>query len=69
MDDLTQALRDAGCDDVMSEAVRRLCESHQVGDAVRALRRHRCDLMDALHESQRRVDRLDYLIRHMEERL
>lgn len=69
MDDLTQALRDAGCDDVMSEAVRRPCESHQVGDAVRALRRHRCDLMDVLHESQRRVDRLDYLIRHMEERL
>ena len=36
-------------------------------DAVRALRRHRCDLMDALHESQARVDCLDYLIRRMEE--
>ena len=66
MDDLAQTLRDAGCDEGTSEAIRRLCESRRVDDAVRALRRHRCDLMDALHESQARVDCLDYLIRRME---
>ena len=43
----------------------RLYENHQTADAVKALRRYRCHLMDALHESQERVDCLDFLIRRM----
>jgi hypothetical protein len=35
-------------------------------DAIRCLRRHRCTLMDLLHESQGRVDRLDLLLREMQ---
>ncbi len=30
------------------------------------LRKHRCDLMDSLHESQGRVDCLDFLVWRME---
>lgn len=40
--------------------------SGQVQDAVKALRRHRCSLMDSLHESQERVDCLDFLVQRME---
>lgn len=66
MDDLAQTLRDAGCDEGTSEAVRRLCEGRRVDDAIRVLRRHRCELMSCLHEDQRKVDCLDYLLRKME---
>ena len=65
MDDLIQNLRDAGCDPQTLETVCRLYENHQTADAVKALRRYRCHLMDALHESQERVDCLDFLIRRM----
>ena len=67
MEGLKRNLEDAGCDSSTSEAIRRLYANHRVDDAVRALRKHWCNLMDALHESQERVDRLDYLIRSMEE--
>lgn len=43
----------------------RLYETHQTADALKALRRYRCRLMDALHESQERVDCLDFLIRRI----
>ncbi|MCQ4734233.1 hypothetical protein [Anaerotruncus colihominis] len=43
----------------------RLYESHQTTDAIKTLRRYRCHLMDALHESQERVDCLDFLIWRM----
>ena len=66
MDELTQSLTDAGCDAETIGTVRRLYDSGQVNDAVRVLRRHRCELMDQLHESQSRVDCLDYLVRRIE---
>ncbi len=66
MDELTQSLEDAGCDAEMIGTVRRLYDSGQVNDAVRVLRRHRCELMDQLHESQSRVDCLDFLVRSIE---
>ena len=66
MDELTQSLADAGCDAETIGTVRRLYDSGQVNDAVRVLRRHRCELMDALHESQEKVDRLDYLLYELE---
>ena len=66
MDELTQSLADAGCDAETIGTVRRLYDSGQVNDAVRVLRRHRCELMDQLHESQSRVDCLDFLVRRIE---
>ena len=38
----------------------------QVQDAIKMLRKHRCGLMDSLHESQWRVDCLDFLVWRME---
>lgn len=40
-----------------------LYESDAHDELVRFLRVQRCELVDEMHESQRRVDRMDYLIR------
>ena len=56
-------MEDAGCP---AEAVRTAETVYRTGDTealIRHLRKCRCGLMEELHESQRRVDRLDYLIR------
>ena len=63
--DLTACMTDAGFSgEAISEAVR-LCEAGQKEDLVRFLRVKRCDLIEDLHESQKKVDRFDYMIRQM----
>lgn len=59
-------MRDAGCSNADIERVRSLHEAGLENDIVRCLRRCRCDLLEELHKSQRRVDRIDYLIRATE---
>ena len=67
--DLAACLSDAGLtDDAVSEAVR-LCEAGQKEDLVRYLRVKRCDLIEELHESQKRIDRFDYMIRQTEKQI
>ncbi|MBD5549717.1 MAG: hypothetical protein HDQ96_00855 [Lachnospiraceae bacterium] len=66
MDNLIQNLEDAGCGLETIMEVCRLYENGRIKDAVKILRKHRCILMDRLHESQERVDCLDFLVRHME---
>lgn len=59
-------MKDAGCD---RETITKICGLYaegQIQDAVKVLRRHRCHLMEQLHESQSRVDCLDFLVRKME---
>ena len=66
---MIQNLKDAGCDKDKISVVCGLCEAGQVQDAIRLLRQHRCGLMDDLHQSQERVDCLDYLVCKMEKTL
>ena len=67
--DLTACLTDAGFSgEAVSEAVR-LCEAGQKEDLVRFLRVKRCDLIEELHESQKKIDRFDYIIRQTEKRI
>lgn len=66
---MVQNLKDAGCGPDKILAVCRLCEGGQIQDAIRLLRQHRCGLMDHLHQSQSRVDCLDYLVCRMEKEL
>ncbi len=66
MDELTQNMKDAGCDKETIGTVCRLYDGGQVEDAVKVLRRHRCALMDEVHESQSKVDCLDFLLRNIE---
>ena len=57
---------DAGCSGEDIERVRKLHEAGLDEDIIRCLRRCRCDLMEELHKSQRKVDCMDYLIRAAE---
>ena len=57
---------DAGCSAADIERVRCLHEAGLNDDIVRCLRRCRCDLIEELHKSQRRVDCMDHLIRAAE---
>ena len=67
--DLTTCLTDAGFSgEAVSEAVR-LCETGQKKDLVRFLRVKRCDLIEELHESQKKIDRFDYMIRQTEKQI
>ena len=64
--DLTACLSDAGfTNETIGEAVR-LCEAGQKEDLIRFLRVRRCDLIEELHESQKKIDRFDYMIRQTE---
>ena len=61
--ELTDCLADAGFDgDTVSEAVR-LYKTGAKNDLMRFLRSKRCDLIEQMHESQRKIDRFDYVIR------
>ena len=59
-------LLDVGCPEESAQAVERLINAGQLGDALRQMKVICCDLMNELHQSQRRVDCLDYLIRQTE---
>ncbi len=63
---MIQNLKDAGCGPQTIEKVCKLYRSGQIPETIKMLRRHRCNLMDSLHESQGKVDCLDFLVRRME---
>ena len=60
---LKDCMEDAGMSqDAVSKAIE-LYKSEARDELVRFLRLQRCELVEEMHESQRRVDRMDYLIR------
>ncbi len=64
---LMQGLKDSGCTD---EAATKICALCSVGDyaaMLHQMKKARCALVEEMHESQKRVDRMDYLI-HMQEK-
>ena len=65
-ENLVIALSDAGLSQEAIEKAERLWEAGRARDLIRHLRLCRCELMDILHESQKRVDRVDTLIRQTE---
>ena len=60
---------DAGCSDESASFVNGLVQTGRLTDALHEMKVIRCDLMDALHQSQRKVDCLDYLIRQTEKEI
>ena len=56
-------LSDAGCGSEELEKARKLYEAGDMEALIRHFRRCRCSRMEELHESQRKVDCLDFLIR------
>ena len=65
-ENLVIALSDAGFKQEVIEMAERLWEAGRTRDLIRHLRVCRWELMDILHESQKRVDRVDTLIRQTE---
>ena len=62
-------LLDAGCSEESAVMVERLCSEGRLYDALHQMRVIRCDLMEELHQSQRKVDCLDNLIRQTEKEI
>ena len=60
---LMQGLSDAGCEAAACMAIGSLFEAGNTREMLRRMKLQRCELVDEMHESQRRLDRLDYLIR------
>ncbi len=56
-------LSDAGCGSKELQKAKQLYEAGDTEALIRYFRKCRCSRMDELHESQRKVDCLDYLIR------
>ena len=64
-----QNLLDDGCMEQTAYFVDQLYLAGRLSDALHEMKAFRCDLMDAVHQSQRRVDCLDYLIRQTEKEI
>ena len=63
---LIDNLNDNGC---CMEDIKRAKALYEGGDCealIKHLRKCRCDLVEEMHNSQRKVDRMDYLIRQAE---
>ncbi len=60
---LTAILSDIGLSEDEIKVAQRLDKAGRSDDLQKYLRLCRCDLMDDLHRSQKKVDNLDYLIR------
>ena len=63
LNDMISGLTDVGCGAAAAEQAERLFRAGRSEDLIRLLRQCRCDLMEQLHASQRRVDRIDCLSR------
>ena len=63
---LRENLKDAGCDQDMICRCEVLAQGEKKGELMRALSLHRQTLLDAVHENERRIDCLDYLIYQIE---
>lgn len=59
---LLQNLQDAGCTDQMIQQYFRLREAGRTKEQICLLFRHRATLLDRLHQDQKQIDCLDYLI-------
>ena len=63
---IMQNLLDTGCPEQSAVFAQQLYDGGQIRDALQVMKIVRCGLMDELHKSQRKVDRLDFLIRQTE---
>ena len=69
MEKLKKDLAEIGCSMEESGRILQLCESGNYKDALQIMKKNRCRLMDELHESGRKVDCADFLIRKTEKEM
>ena len=63
-EEILQNLKDAGCDEATIGCYIGCCGCGQ--DQVKVLKKHRRCLLDKIHEGQKQIDCLDYLLYQME---
>lgn len=63
---LKQSLSDAGCGNEATETILERFESGSIDEMVRLLKKERCRAMDEYHESGRKVDCMDFMLRKIE---
>lgn len=59
---LRQNLLDAGCSASMIQRCMALAGQQERAELLRVLSHHRRELLDAVHESEKQIDCLDYLV-------
>lgn len=68
-EEIVKCLKDSGCDERTTEQFLVYEKENRTGDQIRLLNRSRRSLMTDLHESQKRVDCIDYIIRELEQKM
>ena len=66
---MIQGLSDAGCSKEAGKVICCLYESGRYQEMLHQRKKERCERLEEKHESQRKVDRMDYLIRMQEKRM
>ena len=66
LEKIIEAMQAAGCSATDAERVRSMHKAGLDEEIIHCLRKCRCALMEDLRDSQRRVDRMDRLIRMAE---
>ena len=64
-----QYLKDCGCDEEQYKQYMELVKSDDYRGQIIFLRRQRTRVMDKLHDAQKEVDCIDYIIRMLEEEI
>ena len=66
---LMQGLKDSGCSEEAAARICSLCSTGNYEEMLHQMKRQRCALVEEMHESQKRVDRMDYLIHPQEKQM
>ena len=63
---ILEGLSDMGCNEKEISFMKKMYEEGDTDTLLRDLRKCRCNLMDELHDSQKKVDNMDFLIRQIQ---
>jgi len=66
---IIQNLKDASCSSLIIEEFFKLEESGKTKEQLRLLNKHKDCLLDALHDNQKKIDTLDFLIFHINQKI
>ena len=69
INDLKTSLTDTDCTEQTKEYILNAYRNGQTVAALKRIKMDRCRLMDELHDTGRKVDIMDYLIRKLEKEL
>lgn len=69
VEDFITTLKDAGCDEELISKCIKKYNDDDLKTLIKSLQCHRCCLLDKLHEEQKKIDCLDYLIYSLKKQL